>query len=460
MRPIAAIALVVLLIVLIYSQREMFVKHIAREVRDEMATEEPSVVVATAQGTVQVMSECPEREPKLSAACDEPSSDSSAPSARPHGDLESLMSALGGNSPPALPENVQSLTENEWVSLLLSVAVVGSGYRDAQMVAFLLSVSEQAMRNSPLARAEQAVARFQSLVGRTRYSARICHDHMDKLELTSREDFYRALSLAHSAGPGILLEYGLGVPFEEAVSFTGETLSRMPHWVDRLQREGLLSKARDSQYRRLYETHAGVLPASPARPVAERSRPVTRREMIDLALSVAVCSYDIHDPDVLALLLAIIQVESDFSLSANRLASARGLGSLLDSAAEIVVPWAAASTTYTNDPFVNVHLFTSYMKYLAQFATARKDRLAIHTVDDYLSAILIGYHSGPGNLIKHGLDTPFVKTRAHMDEVSQVFPVWRSRVVEGDLLKEEAVFATIYERYRPDSIRPLEGSHD
>ena len=376
--------------------------------------------------------------------------------------LEEMAVALEGTErlpAVATPEPV-SLAADDWQELLLVVAVGGYGYTDAQMVSFLLAIAEDGVVRSPLASRGAALKRFKDLVGLVRYYTGICYTQMESLGLEDRADFYKAMAIAIDSSPANLNAYGLATPFEETKAFVAAMSSRTLHWQERLGAQGLLDDARVVGYRSAYKTHArdadAEMPADET-PVVLYAPARTREELVDLVVSVARCFYGIDHPVATAFMLSLVEAESNFDPEAKSWADARGLVQLLESTAQSILPWVTEEQEYLYNPFINLHLSVAYVRYVADIALRNRQSLNIRTARDLLRAVMIGYNSGPGNLRKHKLKTPFKETQNYIRRIEKRMPVWHRRLSVGGLTKSGAHYLSVYRGNCPEFVH-LPGS--
>lgn len=346
-----------------------------------------------------------------------------------------------------------SWREAKWPQLLLATAVAGYGYTDARMLAFLLSVASDGMVSAPPADSVEAVDRFHNLIGFVRYLVGVCYENLSTLHLQSKEDFYRALMIGYNSGPGNLLQHGLDTPFEETQAYVGRIEESMQIWRVRIEQGDLVRS--EATYRAMYERlHPPKAQEERAEPFTTTTyRPAqTREELVQLTLAVAVHYYRMDDPYMLAFVLSLVEAESNFDPKAKSWAQARGLGQLMDATAGDIVPWVTEESRYLYDPFVNLHLCIAYIEYLGRFAAARLDQLGVETTQDLFRAIMIGYNSGPGNLLKHKLDTPFEETQAYIRRIERRIPVWKERLTKEGFLQSEAFYEQVYVQNRPSFV--------
>lgn len=460
MKPVAILILVFLLGASIYSQREVFFKSLAKEAQSELDIEklqQTMRIVAYGEhstDTKRVPSGAPalQQETDIAAYRD---GRSDTRSQIPPRELKDLVTALGATRdvPDANDQSDVKLSEDKWIPVLLAVAVVGYEYKDEHMAAYLLSVGEYALTQAPITgNRDAAMERFYELVGVTRYLAGVCYSNLEELKLSDRNDFYRALMIGYNAGPGNLLRYGLEIPFEEVQAYIQQIEPRMKVWQERIETEGLLYPERVEKYRSLYAQYrpeAQTERASVSHVERAYKPAQTREDIIHLVLSVAICYYHVEDPFALAFFLSLVQAESNFDPKAKSWAQARGIGQLLDRTAKDIVPWVTEDESYLYDPFINLHLSMAYIQYLGKLVASKPDVLGVKMPQDFFRAIMIGYNSGPGNLLKYKLKTPFKETQNYIRHIEKKIPDWHKRLTEGGLLRSRAFYEQIYGENRP-----------
>lgn len=193
-----------------------------------------------------------------------------------------------------------------------------------------------------------------------------------------------------------------------------------------------------------------------------------RDSAILLAISIPVVRFDMTaaDSGLIALFLAILETETNFVQDAlNEESGAAGMAQLLCSTADWIVPEICVAgdnrglglerNCFPMHPFVNMHLGFAYLWYLTKVVAQERERLNINDSKGYYRPLLIGYHAGQENLLRHGLRYPGPRTRRYQEIVLGRKERWSQWLTETGLPAPVRLRA-VYRRFQPCFVSPYE----